>query len=566
MIDTNRIRSGYDLEFQLGAGWFFTALNGLAERGLLIPPGSIPFLSEDAVIEVTSVAIIFDTPNRDLQIDLLIGGILPVPVLASISLSDTGDELIIENNLVDEPVVVPFGVISGLATVPAFVKLPGDGNHEPVFALLANIDLRVSPQGGPPLPRDEHVPRGDQANAISFLPNDQDMAIGLPNEILSRFANDIWHSQLSDENGNHPFPNMDERQGDWQSVSMSAESDRIRVVLRARAEIDTPIIDIVPDPDISITVDLIPIITDGSLSFELVVDANIDFGLLGNLLAGFIGGLIGFIIGLFTGNPFSGAAIGAALGVITLEVGEAIIGNRIAREIQAEIDGTPLTKTFKCENNVIHLATFPDEGQGLNLGLLDALPTSVPIFTDNPDRLYRRTVLVISNFSSITINDNGFGLVAQSELVERYLPEDANISSQSSIDGGLTSLTYRLSNNDDFELPISEVLQRASADEIPEPLNVLDSGTEDLILRKEEGQLPVVCLHPVAIRREDTIIREIRFTSGLEMKTEDTIMLQDAGALLLPNLQLIHPDNGEPYYRSAPNDSEEDNFENMPEF
>lgn len=566
MIDTNRIRSGFDVEFQLGSGWFLTALNGLAERGLLIPPGTIPFIADDATFEVTAVDIIFDPPGRDLRIDILISDLLPVTVFASLSLSDDGSNLIIENSLTDDPTVVPFGVLSGLAGVPELVKLQGNNDHEPVFALLANLDLRASPQSGPPLPAGEHVPRGDGANALSILPLGRDVAIGVPQAALTRFANDIWHSQLADEDGNHPFPDAEDEQGDWRSVSMFVQNGRLRVTLQARAQVDSPLIDVIPDPDVTITVDLLPVIDGGALSFELDVDANVDFGLLGDLLAGLLGGIIGFVIGLFTGNPIGGATAGVVLGIVILEVGEVIVGNVIAREIQAEIDGDPLIQFFKCENNVVNLATVPDQGQGLNLGFLDTLPTSVPIFTDNPDPLHQRFVLVTTAFDAFTLNNNGFALEGSSAIAERYLPVDASIVRQTTINDTLTTLVYRTAGGDEHELPLADVLDRAAADSVPEPLNVFDSDEEDLILRKEEGQLPVACLHPVAIQREETIITAIRFDTGLELKTADTIMLQDAGALLLPNLQLIHPSNANPYYRAPPNATEEDNFENLPEF
>lgn len=566
MIDTNRIRSGFDVEFQLGSGWFLTALNGLAERGVLIPPGSIPFIADDATFEVTGVEIIFDPPGRDLRIEILISDLLPITVFASISLNDDGTELILENSVTDEPTVVPFGVLDGLAGTPELVKLNGNNDHEAAMALLANLNLRASPQGGPPLPPDEHFPRGNSANAISFLPLGQDVAIGIPSETLPRFANDIWHTQLTEEDGSHPFPSADDDQGEWQSVSMSINNGRIRVRLQAKAKIDTPLIDIIPDPDIEITVDLIPLINNGVLTFELVADADIDFGLLGDLLAAVVGGLIGFVIGLFTGNPIGGAIAGAAIGIIVLEVGEVIVGNIIAREIQAQLDGQPLTQFYNCVNNVLNLATVPDQGQGLNLGFLDALPTAVPIFSDHPDVLHERFILVTSQFNSFTLDNNGFGLEATSSTEDRFIPVDASIVDQTTAADQLTTLIYRTSDNSEHELPISDVLNRAASDNIPEPLNFLDNNQDDLIVRKEEGRLPVACLHPVAIRREETIITEIQFSTGLQLKTADTIMLQDAGALILPNLQLIHPVDGNPYYRAAPNDTEEDNFENLPEF
>ncbi|MEZ5023525.1 MAG: hypothetical protein R2728_09755 [Chitinophagales bacterium] len=45
-----------------------------------------------------------------------------------------------------------------------------------------------------------------------------------------------------------------------------------------------------------------------------------------------------------------------------------------------KLDGKPLPQFYSCKNEVIHLATLKDQGQGLNLGFLDTLPTSIPIF------------------------------------------------------------------------------------------------------------------------------------------------------------------------------------------
>ncbi|HSM58315.1 MAG TPA: hypothetical protein VK879_19330, partial [Candidatus Sulfomarinibacteraceae bacterium] len=312
--------------------------------------------------------------------------------------------------------------------------------------------------------------------------------------------------------------------------------------------------------------DLIPHIDDGVLTFELLTDANIDFGILGNLLAGLLGGIIGFVIGLFTGNPIGGAIAGATLAIVTLQVAEAFIGNTITREIQAEINGKRLPQFFKCNNNVVNLATVKDQGQGLNLGFLDTLPKPIPIYTDRPDPLHERAVIIKTLFNDCTLNSSGFGLEGSSITEERYLPRDASIVRQTSVDGELAALIYKASNGVEHEISVDDVLARAAADEVPEPLNVIDSHEDELVERKLEGQLPVACMHPVAIRREETIITAIRFDTGLELKTADTIRLQDAGALILPGLQLIHPVNANPYYRAPPNETEEDNFENLPEF
>jgi hypothetical protein len=114
-------------------------------------------------------------------------------------------------------------------------------------------------------------------------------------------------------------------------------------------------------------------------------------------------------------------------------------------------------------------------------------------------------------------------------------------------------------------LDVAEAQARAADDELTPPLRLVPvpSGA-DILLRG--GRLPVVCLSPVAVRRGDTVVTDIRFGTGLELAVPERVELQDGGVLVLPGLQLIHPVNAEPYYRSAPDDTTENNFENLPPF
>ena len=89
MIQTNRIVSGFDVELQLGAGWFLTAFQALNERGLLLPDGPPPPFGADAQVTVDSVEITFDFENRDLVAGVTIDGV-PLTILISLGLSDDG--------------------------------------------------------------------------------------------------------------------------------------------------------------------------------------------------------------------------------------------------------------------------------------------------------------------------------------------------------------------------------------------------------------------------------------------------------------------------------------------
>ena len=63
MIDTERISSDFDIELQLGGGWFETALNVLADHDLLLP---------GTPVAINSVTVIFED-DWDLLIDATVG-------------------------------------------------------------------------------------------------------------------------------------------------------------------------------------------------------------------------------------------------------------------------------------------------------------------------------------------------------------------------------------------------------------------------------------------------------------------------------------------------------------
>jgi hypothetical protein len=80
------------------------------------------------------------------------------------------------------------------------------------------------------------------------------------------------------------------------------------------------------------------------------------------------------------------------------------------------------------------------------------------------------------------------------------------------------------------------------------------------------SKLGSVCLRPTAIRRSKTVVTEIEFSSGLDLRVPEAVLLQDAGAIVVRGFQLIHPKNAFPYFRAKPDDSTDNNFEKLPKF
>ena len=109
MILTSRIASGFDVELQLGGGWFLTALRLWNEHGLLAPAGN--------AVTITEVQIGFE-PGWDLQIGIL-GQ--PEPVLGRVELDPAGTHLVVTTSMPGAPArSIPLDVLHDVSERPCW--------------------------------------------------------------------------------------------------------------------------------------------------------------------------------------------------------------------------------------------------------------------------------------------------------------------------------------------------------------------------------------------------------------------------------------------------------------
>jgi len=563
-MQTSRITSGFDVELQLGASWFRTAVELLVEKGV-IDAGGLPII-------ITGMSVILD-PDWDLEMDVL--G-LPAPVRVRADLNDDGTELTLTtDNPGIPPQVVPFGALDQLAEPPVKVKLAGDAGHQNTIAILANLDIHAEPQSGEP--DDEIVARGDPSAAQSFLETGQHVAFGLGADTFQRFANDIWHTELRAEDGSHPLPDEDHKRGSWSRVTgRTTNSGAIQFVLEGDIPLDSPLIDVVPDPHVEITLTLDVSIDQGQLSFTIDTETDVDTGLLGDLFGGLVGAvagaIIGLILGLFTGGILLGVLIGAGVGfvvgVIAVEVAEYVVEGIVQREIKARIDGEPLPDILCCEDGVVQIATPASDEDSFDLALLDSLPSSIAIHDENPEGewLYRQHLLVSTAYEDLAVKSDGFGAAGSSGTVELFEPEVVTIASFDYDDTDeLVSITYQRDGGQTQTLALSEVLDRVGERAVQPPFRLI-TRPDEADLHQPSGKIATVCLTPARIRRRDTVIDEFEFGNGARLRVADAVALQDAGAIVLPGYQLIHPRNANPYFRSPADSSTSNNLESLPQF
>ncbi|HWN70156.1 MAG TPA: hypothetical protein VNM90_21100, partial [Haliangium sp.] len=403
--------------------------------------------------------------------------------------------------------------------------------------------------------------------ARSFLPRGKHIAVGLGQDTFERFANNIWHTNLRAPDGSHPLPDGRHEGGGWSRVMVTPEDGKIRLQLDCELPAGSP-------RQVTMSLVLTPAVSDGSLRYSIGPGTSADLWLLDDLFRGssdgLLGGVMSFVAGLFIGGAAFAALVSAGMqstaGVIGFAVAERIVDGVARREARAQVAGQPLPEIV-CDGAGIAQIARPRRGGGFDRSLLDAIPGSISISTDPPDQelLYRRSLLVTPVYDDWKVDATGFGVAGASATAMKHQPEIVSLVHATYDGDRLTALTYQRGDGRRQELSIEEVFDRAAEGELEAPFQ-LSQQPGEAALRIPEGKLACVCLRPVAIRREDTVVREIEFENGLRLKVPDAVALQDAGALVVMGYQLIHPRGAHAYYRARADGLTDNNFESLPEY
>ncbi len=132
-------------------------------------------------------------------------------------------------------------------------------------------------------------------------------------------------------------------------------------------------------------------------------------------------------------------------------------------------------------------------------------------------------------------------------------------------DGELTSLTYR-SGEEEVEIPIDELVTQAAEGRLPGHLRRRFQLVTTESKAAPDSQPEPTSLEVVAIRRNESAVTDLKFSTGLDLTVAETARLQQANIVKVEGLQLIAPEGGTPYYRTPANSTADDNLENYPTF
>ena len=237
---------------------------------------------------------------------------------------------------------------------------------------------------------------------------------------------------------------------------------------------------------------------------------------------------------------------------------------KCAKAALASLEGEPIPPTLACQDDVVVEAQVPQDGSLVD-AFVSAVPKSIPVGSDNPEPIYERTVLVQNVFDDFQIDEHGMAFAAMVQPTERFQPLVAKLVDKQREADQLKTLTYEAEDGTKVEITLADVLQRMQEAELKAPLHILPLP-EDAEVRQPEGRLPSVCMTATAIQRKKTIVRNIQFSTGLDLSVPEAVALQDAGAIVLRGLQLIHPKNAHPYFRAFADKTTDNNFESLPKF
>lgn len=552
MIDHTQIRTGFDIEVLLGGDYWLTILQGAHAAGVI--PSQIETDSGGVILlgAPTAVRVIADRDDADIEVTIPYGMGDTRDAVVGVLVTLAATEVALTYAYVDpttKALIELAGLLGGNPNLFAEVeaklqealdrtidldlvgsdvaqmesrKVIGEGDTQAAIGLYLNLDLQIAPQSGPP--ESSLIARGDLDEAASFLPATRSFAVGLGSDTFPRLANDMWHGLgvvRDDGSIDHPALNDDDRIGVHKSVSIVPEPDHMKVTSTSRI-----FIDFWPDADVTAVFHFTPRTVNGRLTFDIeLVDFDADTGLVGDLLAFLIGGLIGGLIGLLFGpvGVAIGASIGGVGGIATVEITEEVLEGQFEGDVESETQEAGVASAFS------------------------AFPVRKRLFSDSRDPFFVRHHELVSLFDEANVDANGMSFAGHAVMEPVNEPVPTVIVDKARGDSedawhGLESLTYRLGTAD-INLPIGEVLQRRPADQIAR-----------------------VGLAPLAIRRDRTVVTDIQFDTGLDLRVAESVALQDVDVIKLVGFQLIHPEDANPYYRARADGDTDNNFESLPPF
>ena len=618
MINLNRVETGFDFEFQIGANFFHQAILTYVLAGEI--PSNIGGIS---IGPPSTVRLFFDDQSNpedepwDIEVDVAASG-PGIPGSITVTLFLALDIEPIQNPRTCAVDKVNFNLryvkLSNLVfgflanndpnfnreefdqnmhalldrKLPAFLpgrfdrihvrKLQGEPDFQDCYSILVNLKLNLAPVNDfitvnghnlpiPADPRGEQVSREeDPQRALPFLPHDLDIAIAAPPEIYSRLSSDVIHSlTVALEGGKFSRPLMDgdEKKGQINNVSIqpvfkapSLSSIGPPVSLdQIRIKTDLQIQDPV-DVDVEQVTIIVPEITpEGEIDLDINVrKPKVDSFMLEILT-------FSAIVVVFSAVPGLLVILGAA-GALSI-LGASAYAGALASILPLYLIRKEIEESKEQSKENIE-RQFESRGGGLN-GLFAAIPSRITMINKRVDPFYLESFQVRTHFKEVKIGLNGMGfggtVFATSEEETLRKIKIRSRSRLTEPNGDLIELEYSVPNHNQ----IIDIDQFKRLDPIRYP-DVFALPMDAIEQRLKNKRIAGVWLSPKRVRKSGSRIAEFLFDDGVALSPVETANLDLIRGCRVWGAKLIQPRRGNPYYRSKRDRRESNNLAALPEF
>lgn len=300
-------------------------------------------------------------------------------------------------------------------------KLVGVDAQQNAVCIYVNLKLKDGPEA-----ESFVAERGDLLNAQNFLNDGQDIAFGMPGNLYAKLANDAFQKMAEETSEGsgvftypiHETPNDPESdvKGKIHGVSMYAQNGQLVIDVSGQYFVDTPIIDIVPDPEFNFLIYIKPEIKDGLIEWKF--DYDLEIGPLYKVISIFLAVLLGIIFG--PGGLIAG-------GILAL----AVIGGQ---ELIAE---------------PIALGMIEDQADGLvDASFFDAIPSRLTVETRRWDPFYKTHHQIVAQTDAVQITPLGIGFSGVAILDKEAEPISNVVirTEQKDAEWNIEELWYRVSD------------------------------------------------------------------------------------------------------------------------
>lgn len=565
------LKSGYDVEFLVNAGFLKDLLNAGVKEYLPLYEGKItdkklsnivPYISNMDILDVTLLAENNGTPYVSCKCKNVVSDEMsPIPITMNFDLKITfkidRDSLKLSIGMLNIRILLGLPGVSEISIpesstlsydytlkIPESLKyyvdgdikmlfIKGDNKNCDVFAFLANLNLGVDVPA-------EKRPIYDVSKTQSFLTKGQQYAMGFNPHLNDKFS--LVLDKFVRNSGN-----MDKRVK-IKKVYVENADQCLKMVIKGKYDAKYLIDSL--DPEFCITTKLELSIKEKKLNVDCSTDTKIEKNFLYNIVIFFLGALVPPLAGLTTiiaihANSF----IKVATDKLRKDISDGINDELSAPDDYSYLKVGHVAKMTRSDKPVTHINCFPNE--------------PISLFRTSSDSiLYDNNFGVQLNYDSIIVSKEE-GVIIRGGY-DSLSPFTSCNEVDLVADNGNGLLTYANKNGK------RENITYKKAKEYIKETDRLNrryyKNTTSGYVRDAVGKLPLVILSkPIAVRKKGYENVMYKFDNGLRATTQDIIKYIEQKLIIVDGVE-IGRRLGKKHLRTSMNFSKDDNLDNLPEF